>query len=222
MIFRCVRYLRHVLIYHKKMPLILFGGMKMRMRTLLRYASLYPKTMQAHVVRLELKHLWLPPSFDDVREHCGTAEKIHVHCLSGGVLQYTRFLRQHPDLRDRITSEIFDNPAHAHGFANFIHEHTMVPYRACSTIVQGIIPEPVAQSEYFLSGPLATRARRTVILSSKDRMCDAKYIREMIKRWSIREVWENHCEHLKSLRTFPFTYQWVVRQQVSPNGKKYM
>lgn len=197
------------------MPLILFGGMKMQMRSVLRYATLYPKTMQAHVVPLDLKHLWVPPNFDAVREHCGTADKIHVHCLSGGVLQYTRFLRQHPDLRDRVASEVFDNPAHAHGFANFIHEHTMVPYRACSTIVPAIIPEPVEQSDYFLSGPLATRARRTVILSSKDRMCKAKYVREMIHRWSIREVWENHCEHLKSLRTFPFTYQWVVRQSLA-------
>ena len=55
---RCVRCLRHVLIYQeKKMPLILFGGMKMQMRSVLRYATLYPKTMQAHVVPLDLKHL---------------------------------------------------------------------------------------------------------------------------------------------------------------------
>ena len=35
----------------KKMPLILFGGMKMKMRTVLRYATLYPKSMEAHETR---------------------------------------------------------------------------------------------------------------------------------------------------------------------------
>jgi hypothetical protein len=201
--------------------LLLFGGMNMKLRALLRYKKLYPDSIQSLIVPLELRHLWMSPNFDSICEKIDSSSSVHVHCLSGGVLQYTRLLRTHPTIKSKITTEVFDNPAHADGFSNFMHEYTNLPSNICTAVAKMAIPGPLAQSEYFLKQPM-TNASRMVILSRNDRICDPKYIHDMLAQWSIPDdcVWENECRHLKTLQTFPYTYKTMVNMVLLSQQKK--
>ena len=84
--------------YHKLKMLLLFSGFRMSTRSLQRYASLY--NMPCYTIPFDVKNLWIEPDFDDLKDVMET-DKLHVHCLSGGVLQYSRLLNKHEVLKKK-------------------------------------------------------------------------------------------------------------------------
>ena len=178
----------------------------MNMRSISRYKSLYPP-IRTHIIPLNYRHLWFAPKFDTIYNEASLNENIHVHCLSGGVLQYTRFLRRHKDIADKVVTEVYDNPSHAEGFVNFIHQTTYFSPKICKKMLKWWVPEPMEQSKYFLNHFPLTNARRLVIRSENDIICPSEHIKDMIDRWSIDNIWTNDCFHLHSLRKYPNVYK---------------
>lgn len=190
--------------------LLIFGGLNMNLRSLTRYQALYPP-LRAHFIPLDYRHLWFSPNFKTIYKKALVHDRIHVHCLSGGALQYTRFLRKYGEFGSKVVTEVYDNPSHAEAVVNFLNESTNFSPKICRKMLNWLTPEPVAQSTYFLQQPL-TNARRLVIQSTNDRICPSEYVDDMIDRWSIDNVWTNDCFHLQSLRTYPTTYKKRVNE----------
>lgn len=194
--------------------LLIFGGMNMKLCSVARYKALYPP-IRTHLIPLHYRNVWLHTNFNTIVKEASVNDRIHVHCLSGGTLQYTRFLRKYAELREKVITEVYDNPCPIDGIANLIHKSTRLSPNVSLRILKWTAPDPVAQSTYFLKQPL-TNARRLVIQSSNDRISPPKNIDEMIDRWSINNVWANDCFHLHSLRTYPTTYKERVDELYMP------
>ena len=176
--------------------LLLFGGFRMHMKSLQRYTTLYD-TKDAIFIPLQLKEIWFPPNFERIHKQIYDKE-ITIHCLSGGTFNYTRFLRQFPDLRKNVEVEIFDNPSSFNGVKNYFPISKKIP--------PFVFNDMQEQTDYFLMRPL-TKAKKMVIVSSNDMISPKKDIDDMIAAWNIQNVWYNDAKHLHSVKTYKSIYK---------------
>lgn len=184
----------------------------MSTRSLQRYASLY--NMPSYTIPFNVKNLWIEPDFDGLKDVMET-DKLHVHCLSGGVLQYSRLLNKHEVLKKKVVSEFFDNPSHSRGMINVIHEATKISPRTCYRLADFLFPDAFIHATEFTKQPLINGCKRVVVRSRNDTISPPKTITEMIDNWNIDTVWENDCTHLNSLRTHPEMYKDYINQIIS-------
>ena len=184
----------------------------MSMRSLQRYASLY--NMPCYVIPFHVKNLWIEPDFDDLSDVMAV-KKLHVHCLSGGVLQYSRLLSKHEALKEKVVSEFFDNPSHSRGMVNVIHEATKISPTTCYRVADFLFPDAFTHATNFVKQPITCNSKRVVVRSGNDVISPPKNITEMIDNWNIDTVWDNNCTHLNSLRTHPEMYRDYINQVLS-------
>ena len=186
----------------------------MSTRSLQRYASLY--NMPCYTIPFDVKNLWIEPDFDGLKDVIMETDKLHVHCLSGGVLQYSRLLTKQEVLKEKVASEFFDNPSHSRGMINVIHEATKLSPRACYRMADFLFLDAFMHATNFVKQPVTNgRVKRVVVRSRKDTISPPKNITEMIDNWNIDTVWENECTHLNSLKTHPDLYRDYINRVLS-------
>lgn len=173
--------------------LLIFGGLRMHVKSLQRYAELHGRN-DALFIPFKVKDIWFSPDFENVNAQICN-KKLTIHCLSGGPCNYSRMLVQHPNLCKNVQFEVFDNPTSFNGLYN--------RYK----ILQGIALSKNMQDQidYIFKKPL-TEAKKLIIVSSKDDI-SAGDAENLAAAWNVKNVWYNDAKHLHSIKTYKSIYK---------------
>jgi hypothetical protein len=90
----------------------------------------------------------------------------------------------HPELKQKVCSQIFDSPCHIDGMAPALREFYGVPKIVTRSLTAILFPDCLKTSEQFMREPVIDGVRTGVIYSQNDVISPLQSIEQMVETWS--------------------------------------
>uniref|UniRef100_A0A7S4KAU3 Alpha/beta hydrolase n=1 Tax=Prymnesium polylepis TaxID=72548 RepID=A0A7S4KAU3_9EUKA len=201
------------------MRAIIFGGLKMGPRVLSKFADIYsrrgvetsfvPLNFVSVLARDPAKH----GLYGKIRKTMEQEEAVHLHVLSGACHVVTNLFELHPDLKEKVVSQIYDSPCHINGMAPALKEFYGVPPALTRHFTAALFPDCLRTSERFMEAPVIQRVRTGVIYSERDVISPLGPIETMMDAWSDSVKlypMKTRSKHLLHMRDEPDRYEGIV------------
>lgn len=203
---------------------LILGGLMMSERHLHKYVAMYTRLTNrpTSVLPFSFLHMGLPPrmlakDYNFLKVALLSPEgsqKVHLHAMSGSCHVAYNLFRMYPDLKSRVSSQIYENPASIDGLSPFLqHYHGVPESRAdmiqramASTVFRGCVDS----SEGFMAAPLIQGIPTGVIVSEDDHVAPRGHINQMIMNWGVKRVLRTPTEHLRTYAKHPDSYENFV------------
>jgi len=201
------------------MRAIIFGGLKMGPRVLSRFSKLYQQRgLETSTVPLNfVSVLARDPSkhrlYDQVAETLAQEEAVHIHVLSGACHIVTNLFELHPQLKEKVISQVYDSPCHINGMAPALSEFYGVPPALTRRFTATLFPDCLRTSERFMAEPVIPGVRTGVVYSEQDVISPVDAIETMMAGWSDQlELYSmrTQSKHLLHMRDEPQRYESLV------------
>ena len=98
--------------------------------------SVVPLDFVSVLARDPSKH----PLYNTIRKTMEQDEAVHLHVLSGACHLVTNLFDLHPQLKERVVSQIFDSPCHVNGMAPALREFYGVPAPLTRSLTATLFP----------------------------------------------------------------------------------
>ena len=130
---------------------IIFGGLKMQPRVVSKFANIYssrglptsmvPLNFVSVLARDPTKHFL----YKEVRDTMLQEEAVHLHVLSGACHLVTNLFKLHPELKEKVVSQVYDSPCHLNGMGPALRQFYGIPQVITDSLTSTLFPgEPHA------------------------------------------------------------------------------
>jgi len=205
----------------------LFGGLKMGPKVLSKFTDIYARRgVETSVVPLNfVSVLCRDPAahrlYAEVQQSMAQEDAVHLHVLSGACHLVTNLFTMHPELKEKVCSQIYDSPCHIDGMTPALREFYGVPPVVTRSLTATLFPDCLKTSEQFMREPVIEGVRTGVIYSEQDVISPVRSIEQMVEVWSAGvEMYEmkTKSKHLLHFRDERDRYEALVDDvlQLSP------
>ena len=148
--------------------------------------------------------------YKDVYRELKNDTDIHIHCMSGSAYTLTKLVTLYPDLKAKVTSQIYDSPAHVMATVPSLEKMYKIPKTIGEPLVRNIFTDCVKVSNEFPNKSLIPNVTTGIIHSTNDFIAPKEEIDKMITNWSKDndiELLSTDSLHLNSFRDYPEKYK---------------
>jgi hypothetical protein len=188
---------------------VVFGGFKMPMRVLAKYAAVYgPTTMAVPLTTTCMLAGTRYTPYGALHMEMRQRGPIHIHVVSGACHYLYRFMTMYPEHRERVVSQVYDSPANSDSVPRTLHHAYGIPVPVGRMVLRAF-PDCAETSRRWMDGPLFDPSIPTgIVTSTRDSVSCADEVRAMIRAWRIKpEMLATDSVHAQSLRDEPVRYK---------------